>query len=217
MSSSYLQRHDDGYMGRRGIALVLIALLHAVVIWAFLNGFAAKAIKRVKDVIEASTVEQVKPKDLPPPPPQEELKQEVKVQVVAPDIDIKVPVDAPPPPITNTTTQPVVKAPPAPPPPKPSGPTTGLGKATYAPDPNDYYPDDSKRNGEEGRPIVHVCADAKGRVSSAEILTSSGHPSLDTNAIKYAKAIRFKPALENGQPVPACGNLPVKFSLKDAG
>ncbi len=203
MSTTFSERSEPGYFGRRGIAFLVMVLLHIVVIWAFVNGFAARAIKHVETIIEANTVEQVKPKDLPPPPPPQELKNQVQVQVIAPDINISVPADAPPPPITNTTTQVVAPAPISAPP-RPSGPTVGLGKVTYAPDPNDYYPDQAKRNGEEGRPLVKLCTDLKGRVASTEIANSSGHGDLDEAALKYAKAIPIQTSAGGWQ---ACGGL----------
>ena len=125
--------------------------------------------------------------ELAPPP----------VQVIAPDINITIPVEAPPPPITNVTTQAV---PPAPPAPRAIVPGTPV-KPTFVPDVQDYYPEVSRRNAEEGRAVVKVC------------VNTTGHPLLDEAALKVAKAFRFKPATSEGKPVASCPNLPVKFEL----
>jgi protein TonB len=149
-----------------------------------------------------------KPKDLPPPPPPVDLKERPPVQVVAPDINITVPVDAPPPPIQTITTQHVE----APPPPRAIVPGTPV-KPSFVPNVQDYYPDASRRAGEEGRATVKICVSAAGKIDSAEIATTTGHPLLDEAALKVAKAFRFKPATSEGRPVASCPSLPVKFEL----
>ena len=77
----------------------------------------------------------------------------------------------------------------------------------------DYYPEVSRRNNEEGRPVVKICVNAAGKIESVEIASPSGHPLLDEAALKVAKAFRFKPATSEGKPVTSCPTLPVKFVL----
>jgi protein TonB len=142
-----------------------------------------------------------------------DLKERPPVQVIAPDININVPVDLPPPPITNTTTKAVPPAPvraPAPPAP------TKLA-VTFAPDVRDYYPDSARRDGQEGRVQVKICISTGGKVESAEVANSSGFPSLDEAAMKVGRAMRFKPPTQEGKPVSACTMLPVKFELHAGG
>jgi hypothetical protein len=74
------------------------------VIWAFISGFANQGARYVQTILETNIIQTEKPKDLPPPPPPVDLKERPPVQVIAPDINITVPVEAPPPPITNVTT-----------------------------------------------------------------------------------------------------------------
>jgi protein TonB len=136
-----------------------------------------------------------------------DLKERPPVQVIAPDINITIPVEAPPPPITNVST--------TPPPPAPhviTAPGT-QAKITFQPDVNEYYPEVSRRNNEEGRPVVKICINAAGKVDSAELVTSSSHPLLDEAAIKVAKLMKFKPATQEGKPIASCPTLPVKFVL----
>jgi protein TonB len=139
------------------------------------------------------------------------LKERPPVQVIAPDINITVPVDTPPPPIQTVTTQKVE----APPPPRAIVPGTPA-KPTYVPDVRDFYPDQARRNGTEGRASVKICISNAGKIESADITTSAGDELLDQAAVKVAKAFRFKPATSEGKPVASCMSLPVKFQLRDA-
>jgi protein TonB len=198
--------HDSGYMSRRVLAFVAIILVHAIVIWGFVSGFANQGARYVQTILETNIIQTEKPKDLPPPPPPVDLKERPPVQVIAPDINITIPVEAPPPPITNVTTQA------APPPPRAIVPGTSV-KVTFSPDPSDYYPEVSRRNGEEGRAVVKVCVNVAGKVDSAEIANTTGHPLLDEAALKVARAMKFKPATSEGKPVASCPTLPVKFVL----
>jgi len=200
--------HDSNYLSRRGVAFLGIIVLHIVLIWAFINGFAQTGVRYVQTILQTNIIQTEKPKDLPPPPPPVDLKERPPVQVIAPDINISVPVDAPPP-IQTVTTQRVEATPPAP---RAIVPGTPL-KPTYAPDVADYYPDSSRRAGETGRAMVKVCVNVGGKLDSAEVSTSSGVAALDQAAIKYAKAMKFKPATSEGKPVLSCSNLPVKFEL----
>jgi len=198
---------DSGHVSRRLVAFLAILVVHAIVIWGFISGFANQGARYVQTILETNIIQTEKPKDLPPPPPPVDLKERPPVQVIAPDINITIPVEAPPPPITNVTTQP------APPPPlRAIVPATSV-KVTYAPDVQDYYPEVSRRNNEEGRAIVKVCVNAAGKIDSTEIATGTGHPLLDEAALKVAKAMKFKPATSEGKPVLSCPTLPVKFVL----
>jgi periplasmic protein TonB len=197
---------DSGHMQRRLVAFVAIIIVHAIVIWGFVSGFANQGARYVQTILETNIIQTEKPKDLPPPPPPVDLKERPPVQMIAPDINITIPVEAPPPPITNVTTQP------APAPPRAIVPGTPV-KVTFAPDVQDYYPEVSRRNGEEGRAVVKVCVNVAGKIDSIEISNTTGHPLLDEAALKVAKAMKFKPATSEGKPVVSCPTLPVKFVL----
>lgn len=202
---------DSGHLSRRLVAFLAIIAVHALVIWAFISGFANQGARYVQTILETNIIQTEKPKDLPPPPPPVDLKERPPVQVIAPEINITVPVETPPPPITNVTTQPQ-----APPPPRAIVPGTPV-KVTYSPDPNDYYPDASRRNNEEGRATVKICVNVTGKIESVDLVSSSDHPMLDEAALKVAKAMKFKPATSEGRPVVSCPTLPVRFVLKAGG
>jgi protein TonB len=201
--------HDSGYLTRRGGALVGIIVLHIFLIWAFATGLAQTGVKYVETILQTNVIQTEKPKDLPPPPPPVDLKERPPVQVIAPDINISVPVDTPPP-IQQVTTQRVEAAPPAP---RAIVPGTPV-KITNQVDVNQYYPETSRRNGEEGRATVKICVNAAGKTDSTELATSSGFPLLDEAALKVAKLYRFKAATSEGKPVESCPTLPIKFTLK---
>ena len=77
----------------------------------------------------------------------------------------------------------------------------------------DYYPDASKRAGEEGRCIVTITVAADGRITNAAIQTSSGFPRLDEACLKAVKDQRVKPATEDGKPVETTAALPIVWKL----
>src|ERR1700692_2543448 len=118
---------DSGHMSRRVLAFVAIIIVHAIVIWGFISGFANQGARYVQTILETNIIQNEKPKDLPPPPPPVDLKERPPVQMIAPDINITIPVEAPPPPITNVTTRP------APPPARAVVPGTS-GKVTLRAD-----------------------------------------------------------------------------------
>jgi protein TonB len=184
--------HDSSYLSRRGLAFLGIVILHVFLIWGFAKGFAREGVRYVQTILQTNIIQTEKP----------------PVQVIAPDINISVPVEAPPP-IQNQTTQKVEAPPPAP---RAIVPGTPI-KAVSGPDIADYYPDSSRRAGEQGRAIIKVCVDPKGKIESAELATTSGFPALDVAAVKYAKAMKFKPGTSEGKPVTMCATQPVKFEL----
>src|SRR5579862_7114616 len=175
--SSYYQPHNQNYLSRRGIAFLGIIVLHVFLIWALISGLATSGVRYVQTILQTNIIQTEKPKDLPPPPPPVDLKEKPPVQVIAPDINITVPIEVPPP-IQNVTT----KAPPAPPPaPRAVTPGTPI-KPLSMPDVHDYYPEQARRDGQEGRAQVKVCVGANGKIASTEIATSSGFPALDEAA-----------------------------------
>lgn len=197
--------HDSGYTQRRAVVFLGIVGIHVLLIYAFSSGLAMKAVELIAPPIDTTIIEEEVQQDEPPPPPPPEFERP-PVQIVAPEISISVPADAPPPPIQNITTRPV-------PPPPPPPPRTSLARVS-GPTTEDYYPSISRNAGEEGRPMIRVCIGADGKLQSAEVGESSGFPRLDEAAVKLAKASRFKAATEAGKPIAACNNLPIRFQLK---
>ena len=88
------------------------------------------------------------------------------------------------------------------------GSGTGTGSATIAaavpklvssyPPP---YPAQARRDHAEGTAVVKVSVDEKGRVNDCSIWTSTGHPALDTAALRAVKGWRFTPAVSASSSV----------------
>jgi protein TonB len=206
MAAYYPQ--ETSIFSKRAIVFIAIVVFHVLVIYAFATGLAKSGQRYLSTILQTTMIQQEKPKDLPPPPPPVDLKEKPPVQVIAPDINITVPVEAPPP-IQNVTTK---AAPPPPPAPRAVVPGTPI-KPISMPDVHDYYPEQARRDGQEGRAQVKVCVGANGKIESAETASTSGFPALDEAAVKVAKAARFKPATSEGKPIESCATLPVKFEL----
>src|SRR5450755_2613644 len=140
------------FSGTRGAALIAVIALHVVIVWAFYTGLAGKLIQKVIPPVEIAQIDKPKDVDKPPPPPPklEEIKpyvpppEFVDIQAAPPEtnaISVVTQQKAPPP-------APVVAAPahPVTPPKYNSRHPFKIGE--------EYYPDASKRAGEEGSCVL---------------------------------------------------------------
>ncbi len=76
------------------------------------------------------------------------------------------------------------------------------------------YPPIARRLGVEGKVTLRLTVNAEGRVSEAEVVTSSGRDDLDQTAQQWIMAHWvYKPALVNGAPVASKALATVTFSL----
>jgi protein TonB len=207
----YKYEQPSMFSGPRGVALIAVIIIHIGIVWAFYSGLAGKLIQKVIPPVEIAQIDKPKEVDKPPPPPPK--LDEVKPFVPPPEF---VDVQAPPPttaPTVSTQIQ-VAATPVAAPAP------VQHARTSIAPDPRhplhigeDYYPDASKRAGEEGRCIVTVTVAADGRITNAAIQQSSGFPRLDEACLKGVKDQRMKPATEDGKPVETTAALPIVWKL----
>ena len=78
------------------------------------------------------------------------------------------------------------------------------------------YPADMWDRDVEGSAVVRVLVSEEGGVDSVVVAESSGHPSLDSAAVKGARVMRFAPAIRRGEPLRVWARVPVHF-LKDTG
>jgi protein TonB len=76
------------------------------------------------------------------------------------------------------------------------------------------YPALSRRLGEEGKLVLQVELDETGRISQAKVIESSGHPRLDNAALSAVKTWRCRPAMRDGQAVPAIALQPFNFVIE---
>jgi TonB family protein len=60
---------------------------------------------------------------------------------------------------------------------------------------------------------VSVLVDERGTVTGIDVLSSSGHASLDQAVLDAYRHARFAPALQDGKPVAGRLVIPVRFRL----
>lgn len=206
----YTYEQPSLFSGTRGIALIAVIILHIFVGWAFYTGLAGKLIQKVIPPVEIAQIDKPKEVDKPPPPPPK--LEEIKPFVPPPEfVDIQAPqqqTNA----ISQTTQVQHVAAPTAPP---VQHQMTNIGQDPKHPlhIGEDYYPDASKRAGEEGRCIVTMTVAADGRITNESIQQSSGFPRLDEACLKGVHGQRMKPATEDGKPVDKTVSLPIVWKL----
>lgn len=78
------------------------------------------------------------------------------------------------------------------------------------------YPPAAIRREEQGRVLVRLRVLASGAVAGLQLLSSSGHASLDEAAMNYLSTARFVPARDaSGSPVDSLVAVPIDFVLED--
>ncbi|PKO63834.1 MAG: energy transducer TonB [Betaproteobacteria bacterium HGW-Betaproteobacteria-17] len=75
------------------------------------------------------------------------------------------------------------------------------------------YPPLARRLGETGQVVLRVELDTTGRVSAAQVVSSSGFDRLDAAALAAVRTWRCQPALRDGQAVRSVALQPFKFTL----
>lgn len=212
---------------RRIGPLGAIILLHVAFFYALQSGLlrtAAEALPREVSVTFITPQPQARPE---PPKPQPAPEKPKTVPVVK-----KQAAPRPPVPVVNTTpSQNAITAPPAPPaPPAPAEPAPPVVSAPPAPAvpalpktitsgieylkaPQPEYPPVSRRMGEEGKAVLRVLVNDKGRPERVDVQQSSGSARLDEAARQAVLRAMFKPFMEDGKPVPAYAIVPIRFQL----
>lgn len=77
------------------------------------------------------------------------------------------------------------------------------------------YPRRARRLGWEGRVVLRVRVDARGRVKTVNLGRSSGYDILDRAALAAVRGWRFSPATRGATPVAAWVEVPIRFRLTD--
>jgi len=91
-------------------------------------------------------------------------------------------------------------------------PTPPLAITSHVPTAADY-PIESVSLREQGATVVQYLVLADGTVGDTIIASPSGSPRLDQAAIRLVTGWRYKPATQNGRPVPAWLDANVVFAL----
>lgn len=196
---------DQSMSGNRIIALIIVALIHIVLIYALVTGLAYEAAKKVIQRVTTVDIKEEVKKEEPPPPPK---KVDLPPPPVAPPVKINV---APAPPQIITVSEPPPAPPPpayfppppaAPPPPRfsPKGAVPKGNPGNWATT-NDY-PSRALREEREGTTGFRVSVGPDGRVTDCQVTSSSGHSDLDEAACaNIRRRARFAPATDGeGQP-----------------
>jgi protein TonB len=76
------------------------------------------------------------------------------------------------------------------------------------------YPRLAREAGLEGRVVVRVLVDVKGRVTEAVVLEADATPEMVESALSAARGFRFEPARQREVAVPAHVTIPFAFSLR---
>jgi protein TonB len=197
---------DQGMSQGRIYAIIAVAILHALLAYAFVTGLAYRFVKNVAEDLKTFDVQEE------PPPPEEPPPEQPQVQpppVVAPPPLVRMPSPAPPITTVQMAPPPVITptAPPAPPPPAPPPPPRTVepararaNLASYASDAD--YPASAIRAEEQGTTGFRLNVGPDGRVTACTVTSSSGSSALDQTTCRIMRArARFTPARDDhGQP-----------------
>lgn len=208
-----------------------ILLLHAAFFWALKSGLIHQAAQAMPKEIFASFITPEKAPEPAPPKPQPVAPAPVAPKTVA---VVKKNINPPrPTPVVNNTPseaaisvsapapqppqreEPAAVAAPAAPAAAPAQPRTITSGVEYIQPPDVRYPAVSKRMGEEGKSIIRVLINEKGRAERAEVQKSSGSSRLDDAARQAVMRALFKPYMEDGKPMPVFAIVPINFQLSN--
>lgn len=212
----------------RSGSLATVVLAHIVLFYLLQNGLSREAAPHAQPrEVVVSFITPRPPAPQPAPQPAAPRTVPVVKKQIAPPRPAPQPVN--PAPSQNTITaappEPAPAAPPAPPlpapthpsapatPPAPSVPQTITSGIEYVQPPQPEYPPVSKRMGEEGKAVVRVLVNEKGRPEQAEVQRTSGSARLDEAARLAVLRAVFKPFMENGKAVAAYAIVPIRFQL----
>ncbi|HEY1604066.1 MAG TPA: energy transducer TonB [Allosphingosinicella sp.] len=208
-------------------AIVLVALIHALLGYAFVTGLAFNVVKKVAADLKTFNVTEPPPPDQkPPPPPPPQTNTPPPPQIVAPPAIIRTNVA----PVQIQTTQvirpqpPTLTAPPAPPPAPPASPPPPRIEPAHAKASlqglisAEDYPPAAQRDNVTGTVRVRLQIGTNGRVTGCSVTGSSGSAALDSATCRLLTSrARFTPAHDSsGNAVADTVNAPpIRWQLTD--
>jgi periplasmic protein TonB len=162
------------------------------------------------------------PKEPPVVLPRLQLVEPPIPTVAPPEIQIQTPRPPPHIKLAKMTRHPVMPAavvqvarlPVPPAPPKPQGITApvSIGASHSC---ETRYPPTAVRLNQQGTTTIKFTVNTDGSVANVHVAKSSGHEMLDEAAIGCALSWRYRPALEEGRPVPAAWTTNVQWKLRN--
>lgn len=210
---------DQTMSTRKVVAIGIVALLHAVIGYAFITGLAINVIKHAAQDLKVVDI-----KDQPPPPEQKPPPPPPQQKVEPP------PIVAPPPIVQTQTLAPPIQSVPNPPPvvihqeapvapPAPPRPVVSQAAGAKG-DPaqwitNDDYPPGAMREGREGVSRISWTVNTAGRVENCQVTSSSGTPELDDTACRLVtRRGKYSPAKDqNGNPISTTQSRAVRWQI----
>lgn len=190
----------------RTYAIIIVALLHALLAYAFVTGLAYRFVKGLNPDMKTFDVkeEPPPPPEQPPPPPPDQPSSPpmTAVQSVMPPMPSPPVQVTPPVPYVPPIPQPVPPAPrPAPPPPRVVPPQRARANlSSYFS--QDDYPAGALRDNQQGTTGFALTIGPSGRVEACSVTSSSGSAALDQATCRILRSrARYTPARdESGNP-----------------
>ena len=215
---------DQKMSSSRVAAIIIVALIHAVLGYAFVTGLAYYGVKKAAEDLNVFDVEEEPPppeEEPPPPPPDQPIEPP---PVVSPPPIVRLPTPPPPirfeqvirPPVPITVTAPPPPPPAPPPPPRVSKAAGARG------DParwitNDDYPPSALRQEAEGTTAISWEISTTGRIENCTVTSSSGNSDLDRAACSaLTRRGRYTPATDqDGNPIRSKSSRRVRWQIPD--
>lgn len=189
-------------------AIAIVAILHALLAYAFVSGLAYKFIKSATEDLKVVDVkeEPPPPPEEPPPPPPDQPSAPPMTAVQSP-FPVPSPMPVPPTP-PAIYVPPVPQAlPPAPTPPAPPPPPRVVPPQRARANLNSYfstddYPAAALRGNDQGTTGFSLTIGANGRVEACSVTSSSGSAALDQATCRILRSrARYTPARDqSGNP-----------------
>ena len=210
-----------GFSQRRIVAISAALMLQAAAIYAVVTGLTISGFRFFPQSLDVQFFERPPPEPRPVVLPRLELVKPPPPTVVQPEIQIQ----TPPKPhftVAKMRLRPVMEAPvrlarilpPAAPALVRPGITApvSIGASHSC---ERAYPAIALRLDQQGTTVLGFTVNTDGSVSGVQVMKSSGHEMLDDAAIVCATAWRYRPAFENGRPVPARWTTNVQWKLQN--
>ncbi len=193
---------DQGMTPGRLWSIVLVAILHALLGYAFVTGLAYKFVKNVQEDLKTFDVQEAPPPEEEPPPPPPDTPQPPPPVTSPPPMqrfeNLAPPPMQPVPPPPPAPTPPPAPAPPPPPqPPRTVEPARARANLSSLVSDSDY-PASALRNEEQGTTGFRLTVGPDGRVQNCVVTSSSGSSALDAATCRIMRSrARFTPARNN--------------------
>jgi periplasmic protein TonB len=215
---------DQGMTKGRFYAIIGVAVLHALLGFAFVTGLAGNFVKKVsEDLTVVNVEEEPPPPEEEPPPPEPETNTPPPVVAppplvrtnVLPPPQITVQREAPPPRITPDP--PRQEPPKAAPPPVRTVPPQRARASLASYFSNDDYPAAAIRAEASGVTRFRLTIGTNGRVTDCQVTGSSGNSALDQATCRILRSrARYTPARDaSGNPTTGTDSASVTWRLPE--